>query len=376
MYLKLLEFDPFKETSCSWFDAWWMFGIKDGFDIVIGNPPYGVPLSANEKAVFKKHYISTNTTKAFKGSIDSYTIFIEKGFILLRQNGNLHFIIPISITSSESVSSLHNLLESNCKQIQVSSYSVRPQPVFENAVVNTSILFFTKTNTKNESILSTKMYRKNTDFNLQHLVDNLEFIDVKNYTLIGRYPKISYQIEKNILDKVFKCQTKIRNLVKENGKSIFYRTTGGRYYKVVTNYPTGSTKEKPIRLEGKYSNSVGAILSSNLFFWFYQIFSNNLDLKLYEIEEFGIPTIKLDNTIISKLERTYEEYLKDIEKNSNIRKTKKYANIDSFKEYKIGKSKNLIDAIDDIICPLYGLTKEEIKFIKEYEIEFRLQTED
>ncbi len=64
------------------------------------------------------------------------------------------------------------------------------------------------------------------------------------------------------------------------------------------------------------------------------------------------------------------------EKNFNIRITTRYANIDSFKEYKIGKSKLIIDKIDDLIGPLYGLTKDEINFIKNYEIEFRLVDED
>ncbi|HNZ53420.1 MAG TPA: hypothetical protein PKN76_04685, partial [bacterium] len=72
----------------------------------------------------------------------------------------------------------------------------------------------------------------------------------------------------------------------------------------------------------------------------------------------------------------YLKYLEDIEKNVCIRKTEKYANIDSFKEYKISKSKHLIDKIDDIICPLYGLTPEETEFIKNYEIEFRMSDEE
>jgi len=64
--------------------------------------------------------------------------------------------------------------------------------------------------------------------------------------------------------------------------------------------------------------------------------------------------------------------LSDIEKNAVIRKTTQYKNISEFKEYKIKKSKHFIDKIDDIIGSLYGLTKEEIEFIKDYEIKFRL----
>jgi hypothetical protein len=117
-------------------------------------------------------------------------------------------------------------------------------------------------------------------------------------------------------------------------------------------------------------------LSSNLYFWFYQIFSNNLDLKTYEIETFGFPKDKLTVEKITELEKLYSDYLIDIEKNAKVRQTEKYANISYFKEYKIGKSKHLIDKIDDLICPLYGLTQEETDFIKNYEIEFRLSGEE
>jgi len=270
---------------------------------------------------------------------------------------------------------IHKLLESSCSQIKISSYAVRPQPVFDSAVVNTSILFFEKDGKPNEKILATKMYRKSKKFNLQHLLNNLEFIDIKDLKLVGRYPKISFEIEKSILKKIFAQEKNIGSLVKEKGNPIFYRTTGGRYFKVITNYSTGSTKEKPIYFDEKTANSVGAILSSNLYFWFYQIFSNNLDLKTYEIVSFGFPD--LDDKSINDLEKLYTDYLIDIEKNANIRTTTEQSsyNVSEFREYKIGKSKHLIDQIDELICPLYGLTKAETDFIKNYEIEFRVSNE-
>lgn len=347
-----------------------------GYDIVIGNPPYGAKLNSTDKSFLQAKYETAKTIKGVqKGSSDTFTLFIELGHNLANTGGNLHYIVPISITSSDSMTGVHRLIESDCSKIKVSSYSVRPQPVFENAVVNSSILYFKKDGKPCESILSTKMYRKNSELNLKHLIDNLEFIEVKDHKIQGRYPKISLDIERKILSKIFSQDTKIGDLLKQKGKPIFYRTTGGRYYKIITNYSTGSTKERPIYFDKSIVNTIGATLSSNLYFWFYQIFSNNLDLKTYEIEVFGIPFNKFNESIMEKLEIIYAEYLKDIEKNANVRLTEKYANIDSFKEYKIGKSKHLIDKIDDIIGPLYGLTIEEINFIKKYEINFRLQDE-
>lgn len=359
--------------SAEWFDPEWMFGVKNGFDMVIGNPPYGIKFSEDEKKYFKKQYLCTKTISSKqKGSLDSFALFIEKGFNILKKNGNLIYIIPISITSSDSMTALHNLLEQNCNLIKISSYAVRPQPIFQNAVINTSILFFIKTLTPVEQILCTKMYRKSKGFNLKTLFENLEFIDIKKYKLFGRYPKISTPIETQILDKLFSIKTKTKDLIRENGEPIFYRFAGGRYFKVITPYETSSSAEKIIYFDKHIANSIGAILSSNLFFWYYQIFSDNLNLKSYEIESFPIPINELTEERIKVLKVLYDEYLKDIEENAKIRITTKYAHIDSFKEYKIGKSKKYIDAIDDYIGPLYGLNKEEIEFIKNYEIEFRL----
>jgi len=371
---KIASFDPYDlNAHASWFDPEWMFGVKEGFDIVIGNPPYGIEFSENEKEYFKKQYLCTKTIPGKqKGSLDSFSLFIEKGFNILKRNGNLIYIVPISVTSSDSMTALHNLLEKNCKLIKISSFAVRPQPIFQNAVINTSILFFIKTLTPVEQILCTKMYRKGKGFDLKTLLENLQFIDVKNYKLYGRYPKISMPIETNILDKLFSIKTKIKDLVRENGKPIYYRFAGGRYFKVITPYETGSSAEKIVYFDKLIANSIGVILSTNLFFWYYQIFSDNLNLKYHEIESFPIPINELSEERIKVLETLYDDYLKDIEKNAKIRTTEKYANIDTFKEYKIGKSKKYIDAIDDFIGSLYGLNEEEIKFIKNYEIEFRL----
>ena len=77
------------------------------------------------------------------------------------------------------------------------------------------------------------------------------------------------------------------------------------------------------------------------------------------------------------LDELYDKYLKDIEINANIRESTGASsyNVDSFKEYKIVRSKSIIDEIDDYIGPLYGLTQEEIDFIKNYELEFRMAGE-
>ena len=376
---RLVAWNPFAFNVAETFlDPEWMFGVKSGFDIVIGNPPYGATLSDSDKAVCKSTYITAKTIPGVqKGSMDTYTLFMERGYNLLSVGGVLDYIVPISFTSSDSLTGVHRLLFDNCESIIVSSYSVRPEPIFENAVVNTSIVQFRRTGTKCKEVLATKMYRKGRRFNLGSLVSNLEFANVTDYLLKGRIPKIGSPIEVSILKKIF-SQTPIAKLVADDGDPLFYRTTGGRYFKVVTNYSTGSNKEPqtPFLIRKDVRDAVGCMLSSNLAFWFYQIYSNNLDWKRYEIESFTVPAqLEQHSQEISAL---YSEYLTDIEANANVRKSSGNSRykVDSFKEYKIGRSKKVIDRIDDLIGPLYGLTPEEIEFVKNYEIEFRLSGGD
>ena len=377
-----IDFEDMDLSANSQFFLWhtWFHDVfsrpsKEGFDIVIGNPPYGAKYDNQTKRYYKNTYVTANSIRGLqKGSLDTYTLFIELGYNLLRRNGSFAYIVPISLTSSDSLTGVHRILMGNCNTIHISSYAVRPKPVFENAVVNTSILLFQKTETPCKHLYSTKMHRRGNEFDLQRLIDNLNFVDVYGYTMTGRIPKIGCEMEKDILSRVIK-NIPIKTLYDDEGEPIYYRTTGGRYFKVVTNYPTGSTKEKPLYFQKRLTNAIGCILSSSLAFWFYQIYSNNLDWKTYEIENFTIPQLSSENIIY--LDKLYSRYLIDIEAKANIRTTSGEStyNVDSFKEYKIVRSKSIIDEVDDYICPLYGLTQEECDFIKNYELEFRLSGE-
>lgn len=348
---------------------------EGGFDIVIGNPPFGAKYDKQTKRMFQESYITAKTISGVqKASYDTFTLFIERGYNLLKKNGNFAYIVPIALTSSDSLTGIHRMLINNCHTIYISSYAVRPKPVFENAVVNTSILLFQKTETPCQYLYSTKMHRRGGEFNLQNLIDNLQFVDVKDFILYGRIPKIGTRLEQIVLSKILD-QSPLHAFLDTKGKPIYYRTSGGRYFKVVTNYPTTSTKEKAMFFKSELTNAIGCILSSSLAFWFYQIYSNNLDWKTYEIENFTIPQLSKEN--IEFLDKLYTRYLTDIESNANVREVSKSSSykVNNFKEYKIVRSKSIIDEIDDYICPLYGLTKEETDFIKNYELEFRLAGE-
>jgi len=134
---------------------------------------------------------------------------LREGFEVLKKFGFLIYIVPISVTSSEFYGCLYNLLEENCEEIRISSYAVRPQPIFENSVVDVSIFSFVKTLTPNERVMCTKLYRKSEKTPINYILSNLQFINCKKYKLLGLYPKISLQIEADILEKLFSIKLKL-----------------------------------------------------------------------------------------------------------------------------------------------------------------------
>lgn len=88
----LAEWDAFDpQSTANFFDPHWMFGarVKDGFDVVIGNPPYVQiqKFSADQKAKWVEQKFAT-----YSATADIYCLFYERGLHLLRQGGHLCYI--------------------------------------------------------------------------------------------------------------------------------------------------------------------------------------------------------------------------------------------------------------------------------------------
>ena len=86
---KLAGWDPYDQNASSpFFDSEWMFGIKDGFDVMIGNPPYiQLQKMGKEADILQEAGFET-----FARTGDIYCLFYEKGINLLKAEGNLNYI--------------------------------------------------------------------------------------------------------------------------------------------------------------------------------------------------------------------------------------------------------------------------------------------
>ena len=87
---KIVLWDLYDQNAtAAWFDPEWMFNITDGFDVVIGNPPY-IQLQ-KEGGKLGRLYAPCNFD-SFVRTSDIYCLFYEKANQLLKNGGHLCFI--------------------------------------------------------------------------------------------------------------------------------------------------------------------------------------------------------------------------------------------------------------------------------------------
>ena len=106
-----------------------------GFDIVIGNPPYGALFNADGLSYLKNRYQSA----VWRG--ESYLMFIEQGIKLLKPNGHLGFIIPDTLLNLGFTQPTREFLLRNSRLQEIVGL---PSNVFSGATVDTIILLTEK----------------------------------------------------------------------------------------------------------------------------------------------------------------------------------------------------------------------------------------
>lgn len=136
---KLTDWKPFKHKSTDWLDIEWMFGIKDGFDLLIGNPPYlriqGLQaVDSNMANKYKQNFLSAT------GAFDLYILFIEQGIKLINSSGILNYIIPHKWVNSSFGSGIRKIVADGKNPHKMISFGAHQ--VF-NASNYTSLMWFT-----------------------------------------------------------------------------------------------------------------------------------------------------------------------------------------------------------------------------------------
>lgn len=144
---ELSSWDPYDQNaSSSFFDSEWMFDIKDGFDVVIGNPPYNLIQNIpNLSEIIQNKYLNYFSAQY---KVDLYHLFIERGINMLSSNGVISYITPNTFIKNKYNNKLRDFIYNKC---QINSIILFYSQVFESVSVDNLIFVLTHSNLKSKS---------------------------------------------------------------------------------------------------------------------------------------------------------------------------------------------------------------------------------
>ena len=164
---QLAAWNPYDQNAVSpFFDPEWMFGITDGFDIVIGNPPY-IQLQNNGGELAKKYEGCEYKTFARTGDI--YCLFYERGWQLLKKGGHLCYITSNKWMRAGYGEKTREFFANKTNPMLLIDFA--GVKIFESATVDTNILLFAKSNNQHETVCAvTNKQNKDSVKNLSDFV--------------------------------------------------------------------------------------------------------------------------------------------------------------------------------------------------------------
>ena len=177
----LADWNPMEQGKVApWFDREYMFGVANGFDLVVGNPPY--------KQVSRRTFDDDAYPFAQgkdKGKQNLYKLFIEHAYNMLAEHGLATLIVQSSVLCDVSSSGTRELLLMHAEMKQAIEFPKSPPrrefQVFKGVTQGTCILSFQKSDTATRSI------RVSVDNDLRTL-DEPTFETLSTNDILNQYP--------------------------------------------------------------------------------------------------------------------------------------------------------------------------------------------
>lgn len=318
------------------------------YDIIVGNPPY---------VEYGKLPVKPDSNY---GNI--YADVLCNAVCELKSTGVIGFVIPLSFVATSRMQSIREDMYKKMNRIFILNYADRPDCLFDGVHQKLSILFGIKGQGKCISYTSSYYHWYNSE--RRDLLNNCKIFP--SHQRDQYIPKIGNVYEDSIFEKI--CNVKGESLLSllntQNKQSSVYLNMRACFWMKAFSFNPGSKEYKEFGCSSEMKPYLLAILNSNLFFLYWTIVSDCWHITNKELSEFFVPTngvcLDMFRILTSKLERKLE-------------RTKKYiGSVQTQYEYKHRECKPEIDAIDVALQEIYGLTDDEVAFLKEYKLKYRM----
>lgn len=345
---------------------------RGGFDVVIGNPPYVVYTKKNKatkKSISDTYKIKNYSTEK---SNNLYAFVLERSMKLIRNKSKMGMIIPVSSFSSNSFESLKFML---LGQSWLSTYSNRPAKLFQGVEQRLTIIIY---DNSTKVSIKTSSYKHWYEVERQNIFNTLSygnsFVHKNNIVY-----KIGNKLENSIINKI-KINKKfapVQIITSNQDNSCWFHDSPTYWIRSFSFCPNSTTiSEKSnhyhqiMVLNQISANILSSILSSSVFYLFFKSISNCRDFSTKEI--FDFPLEDLSNENLKHL-NNLGEALQSTLKETAVKSKRHYPSGDvEYYEYYPYKAKNIIDKIDNVLAKHYGFTDEELDYIINYDIKYRM----
>lgn len=358
---------------------------QGGFDVIVGNPPY-----VKYRKVKNKY-----TLRGFD-SIDCgdlYAFVMERAVKISHIDSKVGLIIPLSGFTLDGFKPIQDLYFKNFNSLHISNWSgdAHPSKLFQGVNKRLQIVLGSKSEFKKEkesSVFVTKYIKWYSDERpiLFETKPSYQVIDIKTDPYFNTsIPKISSTLERRILSKIKRFNSVAQIESNSNTEQKIYYTRKVSFFlqfldfiPIVKN--SDGDRREPSELKKlnfdseKERNKVLASLTSSLFYWYYIINADCRNLNKREVVSFKVPEISDEKHC--QVKNLLETLMKSYHDNSEL-KTINYTKKGevTVQYFNFRASKNIIDKIDTILAPNYDLTTEELDFIINYEIKYRMGDE-
>jgi hypothetical protein len=358
-----------------WFIEFYGIMKSGGFNVIIGNPPY-VELKVLTDYQLRGYHCTDC------GNL--YAVMLERGRQLGDLSGWQGFIVPVSSVSTDRYVTLQKLLVQ--RQLYYSSYDDRPSRLFDGLEHARLTIHIIGHYVDTPTLWSTR-YNKWTASERAHLFGCLRYVRAEPLLVPGTLPKLTSKTERGILEKLLKENACLGMFYSAaDGGPVFYSRKVGYFLQVLDFEPEVYDAKRRRRPPSEFkrvdfpSDSLSRValccLNSSLFYWFITAFSDCRHVNKREVDAFPVQLKKLaESRLASAITHQGKALMADLKTNSE-KKVMRFSHDTLTVQCIFPKaSKPIIDEIDQLLAKHYGFTEEELDFIINYDIKYRMGRE-